>query len=267
MSEHAVQFGPESGLAGVITEPLAGRPRSALVLVTAGLLPKCGPYRLYAELARRVAGEGVVTLRYDASGIGDSAPSGSALPLRARTELEIGAAIDLLQQRYGLAKVLLGGLCSGAEDSLRAGASDARVSGVLMIDPFAYRTPGWFVRHLLHRGARRALRAIGAYEPFQGEASERNRPRAVTYRYMERAEAAAALRQLLARDARAHFVYTAGARERFNHPRQLSAWFPELELSGRVTLDHFPRLDHTQLLSDDRRTLIEALASRLSRWS
>ncbi|HEY3498666.1 MAG TPA: alpha/beta fold hydrolase [Polyangiaceae bacterium] len=263
MSEFAVQFGPERGLAGIVTEPRHGVPRAALVLVSAGLLAKCGPFRLYAELARRLASEAIVTLRFDLSGVGDSARSPSGLSLRARTELEIGAAVDLVVERYGMPRVALGGLCSGAEDSLRSAASDARIGRVVMIDPFAYRTPGWFVRHALHRGARRTLRALGLYEPLRGaEAPER--PRAVSYRYMEREEAAEALGKLFARDGRAHFVYTAGVRERFNHPGQLNAWFPGLELAGRVTVDHFPRIDHTQLLSEDRRAVIEAVADKLT---
>jgi hypothetical protein len=268
MNEFTLQFGPEHGLAGIVTEPLHGRPRSALVLVTAGLLPKSGPYRLYAELARRMARDGIVSLRFDLSGIGDSAPNRSGLSLRARTEREIGAAIEVMLARYALAHVTLGGLCSGAEDSLRAAGADARVRGVVMIDPFAYRTSGWYLRHFLHRGARRALRAIGAYEPLErGGTGATDRPRAVSYTYMERVEARALLQQLLSRDGRAHFVYTAGARERFNHPRQLRAWFPELARDARVTLDHLPRLDHTQLLAQDRSELIETVAGRLREFS
>jgi len=93
MNELALQFGAERGLAGIVTEPVQADARSALVLVTAGLLPKCGPYRLYAELSRRVARDGVVSLRFDLSSIGDSAPHAGGLSLRARTELEIGSAI------------------------------------------------------------------------------------------------------------------------------------------------------------------------------
>jgi hypothetical protein len=266
MNEAAVQFGPGGCLAGILTEPPNDRPRSTLVLVTAGLLAKSGPFRLYTELARRVASDRIATLRFDLSGIGDSAPHQSGLPLRARTELEIRAAIDLVVERYGLANVALGGLCSGAEDSLRSAASDARVRRVVMIDPFAYRTAGWFARHVLHRGARRALRALGVYEPLGTRASggAGQRPRAVSYNYMERDEAAAALRALLARHGRAHFVYTGGARERFNGRGQLRAWFPDLELEGRVTLDHFPRLDHTQLFAEDRKLVIEAVAAKLT---
>jgi hypothetical protein len=263
MNESCCQFGPDRRLAGIITEPAACAPRLGLVLVSAGLLPKFGPYRLYAQLARRLADDGVVTLRFDLGGIGDSGQEYATRPLKTRTEFEIRAAIDHLSERYGLNGIVLGGLCSGAEDSFRGAASDSRVTGVVLIDPFAYKTSGWLWRHLLHRLGRRALRAIRLYEPLaQGERRE-----IVSYKYMERSESTHILRALLERNAHVHFVYTAGMRNLYNHTRQLRASFSDLDFKGLVTVDYFPRLDHTQLLEEDRRTLIEAIAGRLSEAS
>jgi hypothetical protein len=80
---------------------------------------------------------------------------------------------------------------------------------------------------------------------------------------MERAEAADTLKLLLRRDAYVHFLYTAGVREKLNHPSQVQAWFRELDFADRVSVDHFPDLDHTQLLAEDRRRLVQTIASRL----
>lgn len=259
MNEITCQFGPDQRLAGIVTEPGDRRPELGLVLVTAGLLPKSGPFRLYAELARHLAENGVVTLRFDLGGVGDSIEERRGRPLRERTELEIRAAVDFLSEHYALRRLALGGLCSGAEDAFRSAAADGRVSSVVMIDPFAYRTPGWQLRHFRHRLARRALRAIGLYRPIVPASTVR----AVHYAYMEQAEASAALKLLLRRDAYVHFIYTAGVRETFNHRAQVQAWFPELDFRDRVTVDHFPHLDHTQLLAEDRRTLVHAIAARL----
>ncbi len=255
MNESATRFGPDERLAGIVTEPHGGRARQGCVLVSAGLLPKAGPHRLYAELARHLAGDGVVTLRFDLGGIGESVADGSGLPLRERTELEVRAAVDHLQARFSLAGVTLAGLCSGAEDSLRSADVDARVSGVVMIDPFAYRAPGWFWRHALYRAGRRALRAL--------DAAAEKRPRVVRYKYMEKPEAAGILGRLTERGTRVHFIYTAGVREAFNHPSELAAAFPELDFRDKVTVDFLAHLDHTQLLAADRRALIDVIARRL----
>jgi dienelactone hydrolase len=262
MRETCVRFGPGAHLAGVLTEP--DEPgASALALVSAGLLPKCGPFRLYAELARRLAGDGITTLRFDLGGLGESTFESSGAPLKARTAVEVRAAVDFLCER-GFSRVTLGGLCSGAEDAFRSAAADARVTGVVMIDPFAYRTSDWAVQHALHRAGRRALRALGVYEPAPKElAAPVKRHRTVNYQYMERSESQPMLLELVRRRAHVHFVYTAGMRESFNHPRQFRAQFGGVDLGDRVTLDHLPSLDHTQPLAADRQILIEAVARRL----
>lgn len=264
MRESCHLLGSQRRLAGILTEPRARKPRQALVLISAGLLPKQGPYRLYAQLARRLAESDVATLRFDLGGVGDSAAEPSERPLSERTELEIREAIDFMTQRYGSAELVLGGLCSGAEDAFRAAGRDPRVGGVVMIDPFAYRTSGWGWRHLVHRLGRRTLRALGVYEPPTARAGARSqRPRVVSYRYMERAESRAILEALIARSARVHFIYTAGMRERFNHAQQLQKQFDDLDFRGQVTLDYLPYVDHTQLLETDRLAVIEAIARRL----
>ncbi len=272
MNESCCQFGAERRLAGIVTEPGVRPPRMGIVLISAGLLPKFGPYRLYAHLARRLAEDGIVTLRFDLGGIGDSGQEYEGRPLRVRTEAEVRAAIDYLCERYGFDGVMLGGLCSGAEDAFRVAASDARVTGVVLIDPFAYRTPGWLWRHVLHRLARRAARALGIYEPLVGSRSLLYRAEGeghgiVTYRYMDRSESSSILRTLLARHASVHFLYTAGMRNWLNHERQLQAAFSEIDFGDRVTVDYLPRLDHTQLLEEDRRAVVEVVSRRLARAS
>ncbi len=267
MRETTCQFGDGDHLIGVVAEHETARRRTAVVLVNAGLVGKAGPFRLYAQLARQLASAGFTVLRFDLGGVGDSPAVHASEPLRVRTAIEIRAAIDHVMARGDCDGVVLGGLCSGAEDAFRAAEVDARVRGVVMIDPFAYRTAGWRRHHLIYRAARRALRAIGVYEPMiMGSPSTRRDAgeRVVTYAYIERAEATRILGALLARRVHVHFVYTGGSRETFNHAGQLAAMFPELELAPLVTLDHLPQLDHTQLLYDDRRTMIAAIAARLS---
>ena len=90
MKEFSCRFGDSERLVGIITAPDPPARRAAIVLVTAGVSPKSGPFRLYAELARRMARDGFWALRFDLGGIGDSRPAGTAEPLSARTSCEIG---------------------------------------------------------------------------------------------------------------------------------------------------------------------------------
>ena len=263
MNEHACRFGDESHLTGILTEP-DGPPRALLLLVSAGLVPKFGPFRLYTELARRLAREQIATLRFDLGGIGDSRRASPTLGLRDRTSREVRAAADYLAARWGATPLVLGGLCSGAEDSFRAAEHDPRVAGVVMIDPFAYRTRGFLPRHLVYRALRRTRRLLGLYRPIpKVAAAASGSDRLVSYEYMSRAESTRILAALVARGTSVHFVYTGGARESFNHRRQLKAMFPEVDFGDRVTLDHFPALEHTQMLEGDRARLVDAIAKRL----
>jgi pimeloyl-ACP methyl ester carboxylesterase len=255
--ESCCQFGEHRRLSGVITEPLGDAPRVALVLINAGLMPKFGPFRLYAQLARRLSSEGFLTLRFDLGGIGDSGPGSAIGPLKTRTTLEIRAALDFLKERYALDGIVLGGLCSGAEDSFRYAEIDPRVTGLMLMDPFGYKTLGWWPRNLLIRIARRTLRLVGRALP------QDNSTALIDYKQMEHAESSRILRAMIQRKVPLHFVYTGGMRESFNHGSQLKTMFKDIDFQDMVTLDYFPQLRHTQVLEAERRAVIESIARRL----
>jgi dienelactone hydrolase len=165
---------------------------------------------------------------------------------------------DYLLARGDIDHLIIGGLCSGAEDAFRFAEHEPRVCRVVLIDPFSYRTAGWHWRHLAHRAARRALRAAGTYQPIARSHG------LINYAYMEQAESSRILRALIARGTHVHFVYTGGSHDTFNHAGQLADMFPDLRLAPLVTVDYLPRLDHTQLLAEDRDTVVATIARRLA---
>lgn len=267
MKEYSCQFGPQGRLTGIVTEPRGGRAIATCILVSAGLVPKFGPYRLYTLIARRLAHAGVRVMRFDLGGIGDSGLGQANLPLKARTDFEIATAVDYLAGQHGVESLVLCGLCSGAEDSFRYAEQDQRIRGVAMIDPFCYRTRGWAWRHFLFRVGRRALRMLRVYEPLAypvttGAVPVGGADTLIKYRYMDPAEAERILRTLLARQARMLFIYTGGMREFFNHPGQLQKMFPKVDFRDRVTLAHLPGMEHTQMLEEDRDLMVDTIG----RW-
>jgi len=258
MKETCCRFGPQGQLVGVLTEPSEAPRATTLILISAGVTPKSGPFRLYTELSRRLARERFRTLRFDLGGLGDSGQEFAEHPLRERTRLQIRAALDHLSENFGLSDAALGGLCSGAEDAFSYAEHDGRVKRVVLIDPFAYRTPGFAWRHLAYRAERRMLRAAGLFEPLP----RTGRPALVSYDYLPLAQSERILRTLLARRVKLHFIYTGGMRSKFNHPAQLQAMFPKVDFGGLVDLDHLPSLDHTQPSAGDRQVLIESIVRR-----
>jgi len=259
--EVACQFGPDRLLAGIATEPAARTRSNSVVLVSAGVTPKFGPFRLYTELSRRLAELGFLTLRFDLGGIGDSGPAFEGRPLVERTRLQIGAALDFLRDHYGASEAVLSGLCSGGDDSFRHAEQDSRVTGVVMIDPFAYRTLGFRWRHFKHRAERKLLKTLGLFEP----APRRNAPALVNYEHLPQQQTRRILGRLVQRGVSLHFIYTAGMHEYFNHRGQLRSMFSGVDFGDRVKLDYLPHLDHTQLVEADRRALIDVIARGLTR--
>jgi len=58
--ETAYNFGAQGNLVGIATTPAADASRTdlpAVLLLNAGLVHRVGPYRLYTDLARRLAGQ------------------------------------------------------------------------------------------------------------------------------------------------------------------------------------------------------------------
>ena len=259
MTERAIQFGDSGRLSGVLTTPSAIAPRAVLGLVNAGFNPRSGPTRVYTQLARALVAVGIASFRFDLGGLGDSIARTDGR-LIDRTRDEVGAAVDVMAQSCPGAALALGGICSGAEDSLRYADVDPRITCTVLVDPFAWRTAGWAWRHQRHRLYRRMLRVAQLWDP--GPPSEY--VDWVDFKHMESAEASRIIRRQVARGAAMHFIYTSGLRELFNHSGQLRKMFPEIDLGARTTVDFLPDTSHTQVMQRERDVVIAAITRRLA---
>ena len=157
--ERVHRFG--DGLVGVAT---LGRPRprfaTALILLNAGLVHRMGPFRLYVQMARRLAAEGYAVLRFDQSGLGDS-------PRRASTATTASATRCARRWPCSNARPACAGSCSAASARAPTTASTSRRSSPgspdwSCLDGVSYRTRGRKLRHYLPRllNPLRVLRAL-----------------------------------------------------------------------------------------------------------
>jgi len=137
--EEVARFGAQNGLVGIVTLPTGEAApttdRPAVLILTAGLLHRAGPNRLYVKIARKLARAGFVVLRFDFSGIGDSLPRADNLPLPQAAPLEVGDAMQYLAARGLADRFILVGHCSGALVSLLASQKDERVAAITLINP------------------------------------------------------------------------------------------------------------------------------------
>lgn len=135
MKETLVRFG-QPPLEGVLTVPADGAAQGpAMVFCNAGMLARVGPHRLHVDLARALAQRGRAALRFDFSGVGGSPARPDLLAAEEYTVQELRSAFDCLEQRLGIRRMLVFGLCSGAEVALRAAQADARVAGAVLVNP------------------------------------------------------------------------------------------------------------------------------------
>lgn len=255
--EHIHRFG--DGLVGVVAVPV-GRPprRTAVILLNAGLVHRMGPFRLYVQLARRLAAQGYVVLRFDQSGLGDSPLSSRTSHSRKRDE--VVAAMDLIERETGVAGFVLGGICSGADDSFNIAPDEPRVRGVVLLDGVGYRTRGHRLRHYLPRllnpvrllpALWRRLRRRGAPSRAVGNDDLRDFP--------DQAEAVRRLQALDARGAQVLLLYTGGVASYHNHRRQAAESFGAVMRSPNMATEYWVECDHTFYVRRHREKLFAYL--------
>ncbi|MDX2055556.1 MAG: alpha/beta hydrolase [Polyangiaceae bacterium] len=287
MLERACSFGRETrkNLMGVLTLPIGDKRREvALIFVNAGVLHRVGPYRLYVELARRLASVGFATLRFDLSGLGDSELPVDDLNELERAVVDVQAAMDYLQQQYSFDRFVLLGLCSGADDALSSAVADARVVGAVLLDGFGFRTAGFYRRHYLARALQpkkvlaflsrqvknaTSLAALKALQhPGKGAASAGS-PAGAALDIFDRqfppaSVVAGHLSRLAKRGAKLLFIYSGGSGY-FNHERQFAEMFPAPELAQCADVHFLGPADHTYTVLADRESLVCHIEAWLGR--
>lgn len=277
MKETTVSFGT-TRLSGVLTEPSGDRGgRPAVLLLNAGLLHRVGPNRIYVTLARRLAAAGFPVLRFDYSGLGESEPRRDELTIEQSTLTEGREAMDFLVASGIADRFVPMGLCAGAENAHRIAVQDSRVSGAVLIDGYAYRTPGFYLRHLGRRltsgrtwhnlligqsGWRRMFRGVfpGSDDgsPSNGNPGGLNFVRV----FPPKAACKTELEGLLARPVDLFLVYTGGGMEDYyNYPSQFGDAFPSLRDHPRIRVQFIASADHTFTLRSDQEQLVSSIAT------
>ncbi len=279
-TERIHAFGADEGLLGIVTMPAerllaSSATRPFVVLLNAGLVHRVGPFGMGVQLARNLAARGYRVLRFDQTGLGDSAARPSGAPIEDQVVADGRAAMDSLAARYGARTFVVGGLCSGALNAHRICAADPRVVGMWMLDGYAYPTRRYY-RHLFLRRIRNpaswrllsrriyahararvgALRGATPPADHAPAAVHEDGRHAIFYQdWPPIVDARRELEQMLGRGVRILFVYTGGWSS-FVDPRQFDEIFPRLARRSQIRVTYYPRADHSYLALDDRATMV-----------
>jgi exosortase A-associated hydrolase 1 len=153
MSERGIVFACEGcWLYGVLSlpPPSASTPaaRRGVVLVVGGPQYRVGSHRQFTLLARELAQQGVPVLRFDYRGMGDS--EGEMRDF-LDVDADLRAAIDaFVAEVPALREVVLWGLCDAASAAMVYAPQDARVAGLVLLNPWARTEEGVARAYLKH---------------------------------------------------------------------------------------------------------------------
>ncbi|MCC7368634.1 MAG: alpha/beta fold hydrolase [Chloroflexi bacterium] len=146
ITERVVRFGPGGALVGVVTHPPgAVQPgfSHGVLLLSAGLVHRVGPNRLYVSLARDLAAMGLPVLRFDFAGLGDSARRDEQMALESSVLADVDDALAFMRMSLGVDSCTLVGHCSGAFLACYVAQQAAQVRQVIALNYTSPLAPDW----------------------------------------------------------------------------------------------------------------------------
>jgi exosortase A-associated hydrolase 1 len=134
MTEQALLFECNRERLIAILHAGAASATRGIVVVVGGPQYRVGSHRQFVQLARDLAAAGTPVLRFDYRGMGDADGSHPGFEHIAP---DITAAIAALQaQAPGVREIVLWGLCDAASAALMYAHGDARVTGLVLANPW-----------------------------------------------------------------------------------------------------------------------------------
>jgi len=260
MHEQASRFGRANHLIGICGLPSADARATGVIVLNAGLVHRVGPFRLHVEMTRRLNACGFPTLRFDLSTLGDSGASSEPLSREQQVRSDVADAMALLREQAGCSHFVLIGLCSGAQNAHLVAHGNEAVAGVVFLDGYAYRTTGYKLRHNLPRllnPARVARHLARRWHAPQAAAESGFR-----VEFPPQTRVRDELAGMLQRGLKLCFIYSGGA-SYFNHRRQFGECYGRaLATHPGVSVSYVKEVDHTYILTEDRRRLLD----RIETW-
>ena len=269
--EQATLFGPRKSLVGIVAQDLSaggGGGLPAVVILNAGIIHRVGPNRMFVGLSRRLAAAGRTVVRVDLSGIGDSEPRSDGLAPLDAALADLREVLDSLEATRQIRRVVLVGLCSGADHSIIYGGSDPRIVGTVLIDASVPRTSRYYANHYGRRlfRLRSWLNFTAGRHPLwrwlKHSASGRE-PDGEPGDYLQNPQVRSFLESAYIRAVSAGIdilaVFTGDREAQYNYREQLLEAFPSVPFGARLQLDYYAKADHTFTAAADRESLLQLI--------
>ena len=206
-------------------------------------------------------------LRFDFAGIGDSEPRTDGLSPLDSSLADLGEVLDWLERERGISRVVLVGLCSGADHAILHAHSDRRVAALVLMDPSIPTTVRFYAQYILRHLTRlrsyisvvllrSGLLRMWIGDIFYGLRSKpATRPASLEdlrfHNYLKQC-----YREAIDGGVRILAVFT-GETTRQTYREQMFDAFPDIEFGDQLKLEFFEGTDHVFTSEKDRARLYE----------
>jgi pimeloyl-ACP methyl ester carboxylesterase len=271
ISEQALLLGKEHSLVGIMTRAVTTSPsrKPTIVILNTGIVHRVGHHRMFVTLARVLAGAGFNAFRFDFAGIGDSDPRIDGLSPLDSSLSDLDEVLNWLERGRGISRVILVGLCSGADLAILRGHSDPRVVALVLMDPSIPTTVRFYAQYILKHLTRLrsyvsvALGRSGLLRLWIGELYYRLRSSANTHptslndlrfhSYLKQS-----YRNAIDNGVRILAIFT-GDTTRQTYQEQMLDAFPDIVFGDQLKLEFFKGADHLFTSEEDRKRLFDII--------
>jgi pimeloyl-ACP methyl ester carboxylesterase len=277
INEQAVLLGERRSLVGILARATAppSKDRPAVVILNTGIIHRVGHHRMYVTMSRALARAGYTVLRFDFSGIGDSDVRVDELSPVESCLADIKDVLDWIEKERQVSRVILIGLCSGADHAVLYGHTDGRIIALVLMDPTIPATARYYFHYVARRltrlrhwtnvvAGRSRILKVWTRQLFQVVRPGWRSPR-ITLRdlpfhaYLEQSYQRSVDHsiQMLA-------IFTEDTTRQTYHGQILDA-FPNVFFGDKLTTEFFPGSDHIFTSAVDRAKLICVISSWIDR--
>ncbi len=250
-------------LQAVLTQPAVAS-SFAVILLNAGLIPRSGPFRLHTLLSRALADIGILSVRVDLAGIGDSDQQPIAQSLQQTVLEDVQQVIAHLQAQYFVRQIILFGICTGADFAHCIALHEKSVVGFCAVDGYLYAT--WRSRwHQLAPVLKSPSRVLSAVmRRFRGQkAVVINGDSDFSWQLPPQAQACQEYAQMRLRQMHMLMIFT-GSYFEYQYAGQFRDGIPELRDDKNMIEHYFPECDHLFSIKADQQKLIDGVLQWVS---
>lgn len=253
MREIALKIGTPTPLTAIATDPATfDSSKPAVLILNSGVMHHIGTCRVSVKIARTLAESGLLAVRFDFSGIGDSTARRGQEPFHISSVAEITEVMDYLERKKGIKRFIVYGLCSGADASYEIAQVDERIIGMAQIDAYCYTNTRWFINRYVLRllkpemWPRILARVFGLFKKAQKteSVSEENLEMPSYIRiFPPREKVAEGLRKIVNKNIAIYSIFTGDMIE-VNHQSQFENVFSDVDFNNLLRVEYYPDLEH-----------------------